>query len=207
MLQRWQANDEWWSMLREAEAGDILYGQGWLSPNGDGIPAGAFPVAYQFDGSGQSRLNGITPGEQTASIPGFQKATLDDVRTGRWNTPTDQVLMDWRGVVRLGDDPVTTAQMVYSRYQGTLSAHPVSRWISQSAHEIAFYLSHKFWSAVSLLPFPGLSWAISRFRLKSQTANALVDQLDLETGDVHITVGPVEFNAQPGPDGGYGLEH
>jgi len=116
LLQRWRANDDWWAMLRQAGAGDILYGQGWLYPRDGGLPSGAFSAAYQFEGRGQSRLEGITPSEDTAAIPGFGNASLERIRSGRWDTASDRVVVNWRGVVRLGEDPISTTRLVYTRY-------------------------------------------------------------------------------------------
>ncbi|RME58202.1 hypothetical protein D6779_07005, partial [Candidatus Parcubacteria bacterium] len=84
ILEEWKTDEQWWAMLRKAQAGDVLYGQGWLYPSSGGLPMGAFPVAFQFSGKGDTSLEGIIPGGETASIPGFRDATLMQIHNGTW---------------------------------------------------------------------------------------------------------------------------
>jgi len=125
--------------------------------------------------------------------------------------------MDWQGVVRLGEVPVATARIVYSRYQDTLSVRPVSRIVSKVSYEAAYALSYGISWSLSSIPVPGpiaakligsflLGWAVDRVGLTPSMANALVDTMNAEPGDVHVTVGPVDFNSQCGLGGQYGVE-
>ena len=210
LLHLWKSNDAWWAMLRRAEAGDVLYGQGQLYPRGGGLQTPKFSIVYQFQGKGQTVLSGIIPVGETASIPGFEDVDLEMIRRGRWNTATDQVVMAWRGIVRPGKDSSSPAELVYSRYADSLTVKPVPKWASRVAYEISGVVAFAgvtFFSPEN----PGwLRWVIGfatdRAGLTAHIAKALVDGMNLEEGDVHVFIGPVEFNVQPDENGDYHAE-
>ncbi|RME58308.1 hypothetical protein D6779_06670, partial [Candidatus Parcubacteria bacterium] len=158
-------------------------------------------------------LEGIIPGGETASIPGFRDATLMQIHNGTWSVGSDQAAMDWRGIVRLGENPSATARLIYSRYHDAMIAYTsVSAREHQVAYETSFFVAYTIAFGLPLL-FGLPDWAtylvglgLDRAGFTTRTAAALVDSLDLEVGDVHVIVGPVEFNTQPGREGFYGLE-
>ena len=206
LLHLWKSNDAWWAMLRRAEAGDVLYGQGQLYPRGGGLQTPKFSIVYQFQGKGQTVLSGIIPVGETASIPGFEDVDLEMIRRGRWNTATDQVVMAWRGIVRPGKDSSSPAELVYSRYADSLTVKPVS-WGAYHISKLAVALGIIFFSPENPQWLKVTAGLVNIYAaLETNIPKAFVDGMNLEEGDVHVFVGPVEFNVQPDENGGYHAE-
>lgn len=77
LFQTWQSDEEWWAMLLEAEAGDVLFGSFSAGPN-QGF------VHFRFNGSGRDVLTGITYSDAKGDhvFNNFWGVNLRDIRGG-----------------------------------------------------------------------------------------------------------------------------
>jgi hypothetical protein len=77
LFNTWQSDEEWWAMLLEAEAGDVLFGSFSAGPN-QGF------VHFRFNGSGRDVLTGITYSDAKGNhvSNSFWGINLQDIRSG-----------------------------------------------------------------------------------------------------------------------------
>ena len=110
MLADWKADEEWWDMLNEAQAGDVLFGL-WQH-EGEGVSHSFY---YVFDGIGKTDLYGISvsgTATDTQVIPTNQ--SLDDIQRGIGTASTvisasgyygTTISFKWIGIARPGQRP------------------------------------------------------------------------------------------------------
>jgi RHS repeat-associated protein len=100
----WQADQEWWAMLRAAQPGDILIGSSYLGTYGSSVG-----FLYQFTGDENGNLSGIEPykGHGVALWPDPDNITLVDIQRGYYDPPSSRfvrIQLNWYGFIHFDNN-------------------------------------------------------------------------------------------------------
>ena len=196
----WQADEEWWDMMRNAQAGDVLFGTRGKGTEACGVRKSQrnpncqnFKLA--FTGEGQTKLTGITT--LHGNNPG---ASLQDIQSGN-------NYYDWIGFVRGGIfDHRAPRFYVRSGYifRQTITSPLIVGGVTMVFTGLTTALGFMF-PASNLGKVAGFFFGLGTGTMGS---NWILDLADLEEGDVQVQIGPVTFNFQALPyNGGWQYEY
>ncbi|MBV6396861.1 MAG: hypothetical protein HFACDABA_02463 [Anaerolineales bacterium] len=183
----WEADAEWWQMIRSAQPGDVLFGQ-YSGRVGNVTGLGAFTAT--FTGDGVTSLTGIT------KVTGASNnTTLVDIQIGRNNGRTasgqrNPQFLYWIGFYRLdgGNQPQWYVRSGYDIED--LGARALDLKMQNG-----IIIGSAAVGIVGCLPFAKGGAVICGF-VTGYVSAWTVDGLDLESTDHAYQVGPLYFNFQ-----------
>lgn len=204
MMATWKADTDWWDMITTAEAEDTLFGiydSSWKTMSSDH----GHVFLFTFEGEGQDVLRGISPSSSYPSpFNSYEMPTLEEVRKGSqtrtrlgsfgYGQGSETLFYTWMGFIRnINTWPAFYIRSGYSFNQN--SWKPATSRVIDGYAGIATGLVFQSKAATIILGLVGMVGTPT-----------LSDALDMEPGDVNVTVGPIYFNFQGIPGGGWTLE-
>ncbi len=194
-LATWQADTDWWNMMLDAMAGDVLFG----TADGEGT------FTATFTGEGKTLLTGVDfhttiIGVSPTNTTLFSIQSGSTIRTGA-RASHFYVELTWMGFFRPEEHTTPRFWHFRSGYEKTEGEAP-----GQIKESLEFFIG-----AVLGLPCSGSGFGYFACSGAGVTAtNLIVDGLDMEYGDYYFIVGPLYFNFNGNLVGGnsyYSLEH
>ncbi|MDW8332491.1 MAG: RHS repeat-associated core domain-containing protein, partial [Cyclobacteriaceae bacterium] len=192
ILATWQADQDWWNMLLQAEAGDVLYGVTACCST-DGYAAETV-FAYTFDGEGQDVLYGISPISGGMS-PNGVTVTLEDIQRSTLTDKDRAAKYYWVGFYRKDE----TGKPV--DWQQKRAGYVVNDFAPQTNvlnQNFSFGVSVVF--TVGCMASGGGLYSLACGFAGLVVPEKLADYLNIQPGDFNVTVrgpaGPMYFNFQ-----------
>jgi hypothetical protein len=184
LLDKWQADEDWWNMLLTAQAGDVLFGWG-----------GNTAWSVTFTGEGIESLTGIDTSDLVNDFPGnteLESLNLIELQEGIKSTHiagcdgcSRDWVFNWAGFYRT--DSSDGKPSFYVR-PGNEYKETKWRWWQMRLTD----------GGVGLLAgqvSPNPLWQLFS-TLGGALTPSLSDAWNMETNDRNVRIGPVEFNFQ-----------